>query len=448
MYRLVVNHSKQKNAKIEIMNFLKKLFNAFIFALNQAKKKLPFIKILFICDSNNWINVNYNAIIRSSLCTYRVVERIKFIRTQNCHQIEIKGDFKKQRHKGINLYCVSEYNICVKLEVFPSDISFSKEEHRKVITEWFSISAGCIDFYEKLIAKNKPQKILISQGHNFDAAVIRALSCIHGFDIVAVENTFNKNKIVWDDVSGITVNKNLAKNYFWKYRDIVEESTATSYVSNYLKNIKNIKSTEHQTPVVPVSASTKKTVLFIGQVYTDSSVLFGLNDFECPEDIVECLADYCIENNYHLIVKLHPKEAIGIDTSGKPYNDLTYKKIGQKLGLLEKTITNNFVLDKGAYDTYALIEIADVCVTINSQAGLEALIKGKDLIVCGQSSYSGLGFTFEALNKNDLIYSLSQVLLQGLSVLNHVEVNKFFYIISKKYFMDRNENSIKQLLIQ
>jgi capsule polysaccharide export protein KpsC/LpsZ len=276
--------------------------------------------------------------------------------------------------------------------------------------------------------------------------VIRTLSCVHGFGVVAVENTFNNNKIVWDDVSGITVNKNLAKNYFWKYRDVIEASMADQYVRDYLLNVKKMKSTEHQTPSRPADTSAKKTVLFLGQVYSDSSLLFGINDFSCPIDIVEKLVDYCLENGFHLVIKLHPKEAVGDDILGQPYNNLTYRKLEHRPRLLERIVENGFILDKGSYDTYALIEISDVCVTVNSQAGLEALIKGKDLIVCGQSFYSGLGFTFEALNRDGLVCSLDQVLVRGVSALNNTEINKFFYTTSEKYFLDKTEKSIKQLL--
>ena len=429
------------------MNALKKLLTSAIsLARIVIKWRLSSPRVLIISDRNNWIGINYDAIIKNLLCSGFVVERITCLDEKSCKPLEINKDFRNTRYKDINLYRVSEYNICVALEEFPSHISFDKEEHRKAISEWFSKSSKCIDFYEKLVLEKKPLKLLISQGHNFDSAVIRALACVHGFDVVAVENTFNNNKIVWDDVSGITVNKNLAKNYFWKYKEIVEASESNRYVSEYLLKIKQMKSAEHQTPAEIFAAPVKKTVLFIGQVYTDSSTLFGINNFACPLDILECLVDYCTENGYHLVIKLHPKESIGNDINGRPYNNLTYRKICQRPGLLELISANGFVLDQNVYDTYSLIEAADVCVTVNSQAGLEALIMGKDLVLCGQSFYSGLGFTFEALNVEGLVCFLDQVLMQGISVVDPCEINKFFYITCEKYFMERSEESIEHLL--
>ena len=429
------------------MDALKKVTFAISIVLNAVKRKLPFTRVVLISDPNNWIEVDYFSVLRSFFFSRVVAEKVKFSIKESYVPIDIDKNFRTKKYKGISLYCVSVYNICVALEVFPSKISFGTAKHRETISEWFSKSTECIDFFEKQILAKKPRKVLISQGYNFDSAVVRALSCAYDFDVVAVENTFNKNKIVWDDVSGITVNKNLAKNYFWKFIDTVEESVAASYVSEYLTGIKQVKSTEHQTPLTLPPTSDKQTILFVGQVYSDSSVLFGINDFACPEDIIESLVDYCVGNDYRLILKLHPKEVSGNNILCQPYNDLTYRKLAQRSGLLEKIMDNDFILDKGTYDTYALIDVADVCVTINSQAGLEALIKGKDLVVCGQSFYSGLGFTFDALNRDGLICSLNQVLVHDVSVLNNTEVNKFFYITSEKYFMERTEKSIRQLLV-
>ncbi len=84
-------------------------------------------------------------------------------------------------------------------------------------------------------------------------------------------------------------------------------------------------------------------------------------------------------------------------------------------------------------------------MTVNSQAGLEALIKGKDVIVCGQGYYTGLGFTFEALNRMCLSSFLDMVVKQRVSVLDQDEINKFFYIISEKYFMTRDECCVETL---
>ena len=48
------------------------------------------------------------------------------------------------------------------------------------------------------------------------------------------------------------------------------------------------------------------------------------------------------------------------------------------------------------YDMYDLMAGCSAAVTINSQSGLEAAIRGKPVVVCGEAFYGGLGFTCEA----------------------------------------------------
>lgn len=415
---------------------------------NRLKNIAPLGKVIIIADRDNWIAIGYDAIIKKYRFARHVVVRLPFFPPIKPDIVTVDADFRNAEHKGINLYRVAKYNICVSLEVFPSQISFENEVHRTVIRKWYAESIRCIDFFEKIFLQWRPDIMLISQGHTYDAVIVRALSCIHHFNIVAVENTFNKNKIIWDDISGITVNKNLARNYYWKYRDFLSDAAADLYVREYLANIKQLKTQEHQTPSEIVLKSDKKTVLFIGQVYTDSSVLFGINDFSCPVAIIEKLVDYCLLNNYHLIIKLHPKEEMGNNIYNLPYNSLTYRKISEQEGLLGKISSGGFVLDKDRFDTYSLIDSADVCVTVNSQAGLEALIKGKEVIVCGQGYYTGLGFTFEALNNECLICFLDLVLRRGVSAYKKADIEKFFYIVSEKYFIQRTEDSLEKLLMK
>ena len=58
------------------------------------------------------------------------------------------------------------------------------------------------------------EKVIVLQGYLLESTAARILAHRRGIRVISFENTFNKTKLVWDDVSGVTVNKNLAKNYF------------------------------------------------------------------------------------------------------------------------------------------------------------------------------------------------------------------------------------------
>lgn len=418
-------------------------------SISLTKCKLPFFKRIILADNNNWIGLDYQKI--AHLCFWHGYQCV-FVNPANRNMdygFKLDENYQKLIYRNVNLYSASIYNICADLQIFPDELDIQEPKHREVIKKWYNLSAEYVDYMDDLIIKWKPAKIVVSQGHVYDSAAVRYLGASRNIEVIAFENTFNKNKIVWDNISGITVNKNLAKNFYWKYNELIDVCEAKRYADEYIADIKVMKSEQHDTPSQKMDQtfSESKTILFLGQVYTDASLLFGLTCAKNPIEIIEVLTDYSIENNCRLIIKLHPKEHTGKDILDKPFNDLTFQKISNTKGLPGKIQKGDITIDyENKYDTYSLIDQADICVTINSQAGLEALVKGKNVITCGQSSYSGLGFTFDAVNKEMLVDFLNLVLREGMSLLNIDEINKLFYILNKKYFINRNEHSLVNIL--
>lgn len=430
-----------------------KIFKTVLFRL--TKIPIPFLKKILVVDLRKWHGLNYQII--SALCLWKGYKVIFF---KYRKIVELKDDFTKDNvtkdtYKSIILhdipiYEVAIYSICVDLKIFPSELDLDNPEHIQTTIKWYKRSAEIIENMVYYFNRYPIVRVVILQGHLPEATASRITAHRRGIEVISFENTFNKTKLVWDDVSGITVNKNLAKNYFWKWENTINHQLAWQSVDAYLKNIKNNKTEEHESPLESLSIpKKKKSILFFGQVYTDSSVLFGINDFNNPVTIIHELAKYSEANDFELIIKLHPKEVEGIDILKRKYDLLTYQKI-MSLQALSEIIrsTNIFIDSKNQYDTYNFIDRADICVTINSQAGLEALIKGKDVISCGNASYGGLGFTFDAQNRDMLIFFLDLKLKQGVSFIDDNRINKFFYIFNELYCINKNEEDFVTKIIE
>ena len=110
-----------------------------------------------------------------------------------------------------------------------------------------------------------------------------------------------------------------------------------------------------------------------------------------------------------------------------------------------KENSNIYYDHTNGYDTYSIIKNADVCVTINSQAGLESLLLGKIVITCGNAFYNCLNSVYQALNKHHLGFLLSQILKETDSGVDMDQVYKFFYIFCEKYCLPKNESSYLRL---
>lgn len=407
---------------------------------------IPFYKKILVSPDFNWFQFNHLYI---SLLAFLKRHQLIFLKNPphvNHQSIPFIGKLSVQStYKGVNLFAVTRYNICVDLRVYEKHIDFSDEVHCQVIAKWYSEAIAYIDYILPFFEKKSIYRVIILQGYLYTQAILRWFCIQHDIQVIAFENTFYKNKMIWDFVSGISVNKNLSANFFWKYDSLIGMEKAKRYAENFINNIKDNKQTEHQSPKVAVlpKLPKEKTIFFVGQVYTDASTLFGIYDFDSPLPIIETLVNYSVKHNINLIIKLHPKEISGKDICKKPYNSLTHHIISGKRNLF-KQISNspNILYDyDNKYDTYAMIKASDLCVTINSQTGLEASLMNKCVITCGTAFYDCINSVFIAKNTKILTSIIDNLLTKSPTLVDMEQIYRFFYIFCEKYCIEKNEKS-------
>lgn len=343
------------------------------------------------------------------------------------------------------------YTVCNELELMPSEVDLSNPGHAGIYKKWEKTARCCAGYAANKIATCNITKILVPQGYVLEAAVCRLLAARMNLPILAIENTLSNDRMLWENISGITVNENLSKNYYWKHKPLVSEHAAAEYSHHYLANIKSKKTSEHTTPeeCSVKTVAGKKVILFLGQVYIDSSVMFGINRFANQESVIDQLCDYCSKHGHTLIVKLHPKEMAGHSIVNVPLNKMTWRKICALQNFTANYQNNpDVIIDHdNLYDTYKLIDLANVCVTINSMSGLEACISGKEVILCGSSCYGGLGFTSEAYDNQDLIYHLNKIMLNtDRNIDKRGNAMAFFYTYMKMYCVQKSETELVKLI--
>ena len=143
--------------------------------------------------------------------------------------------------------------------------------------------------------------------------------------------------------------------------------------------------------------------------------------------MIRTVAEFAEREGPTLVVKLHPKEATGESPPGFPYRRLSERQMKADPALAALMTRGAFVLDAdNVLDTDQLSAGADACVAVNSQAGLEALVRGTEVVLCGNAFYGGLGFTHEAEDPGSLEVALTRA-LDGNSRRNvGAEAKRFF----------------------
>ena len=413
-----------------------------------TRVRFPGLKRVYCADPKiGFLNLNMRSL--QVMALTRGIQLIWFDtaeRKKRQEQLEIKDASTADRPAQLRLM---EYSVAVDAECQLAEVERVIKAGKGNCQQYTQRASVAAELIKKDVARIKPNLVLLAQGFGVDAVAARMCAVKSGLPLLAFENTALKNKVVWEPISGVTVNRNIARSLFLRYMDVVSEEEVQNFCETVVATTKQNKQDEHTSPDRQwVKATDRPVVLYLGQVYTDSSLLYGCYEGLFPEDVVRSLATWCKANDAELVLKLHPKEATGADpVTNRPYDKLTMRKLVQEFegqDTLEQPWTS--VDSENQWDTYSLIESANVVVTINSQAGLEAAIRGKNVITSGRCFYAGLDFTTDVVSTDAFASAIEDALECGYSEAKHHLAQKFFYIFFEKYCVTKTTTEIVKLI--
>ena len=203
------------------------------------------------------------------------------------------------------------------------------------------------------------------------------------------------------------------------------------------------KSDQHKSNGGGIPQNLKDYVLYLGQVFTDASLIFNQCDYS--KDCVK-LINEIITNTKSLgkqvVIKLHPKEHHGFDpVNFRPYDNLTYRKL--LYAGISQSIDNGIYIDfEDKWSTFELMKHSSLAITINSQSGFEAMLLGKEVISCGNSYYGNLKSCNTPKDKKSLFTTMKRTLIEGIKNNDQSECWHFFDYIRDNYFMKKHPTNI------
>lgn len=394
-------------------------------------------KVIFNSSKIGWVHINVPKFVE--LLSYNGLDCLQL------YEEEYEVDFPlievldiNEEFVGINLYEVSLYNICNELKIFKNELNF--EKHYEIIKKWYSLAKSIILKLTPIFKNNEFSLSIIFHGHLLLDACLLALSKLNNVPFLSLEATANKDRVVWDNVTGKVITYNLSSYFFSEFQNLRDTNQILEYCNFFKNNVLANKRNEHISVLEEKSIPIKEPfILFLAQVYNDASQLFALeDDFSNPVDVIESLVNIGRIYKFPIIVKLHPKEFVGKDPVMKePYDFITYKRI-------KKLESKNVLIDfDNSYNTYDLIYKSKFVVTVNSQAGLEACLYDKPVLSYRNGFYSNLGFTYDYKLKNDLSNIIQKIIKSKKPKNRNLSLAKlFFYVFFEKYCLVRTESSL------
>ncbi len=129
----------------------------------------------------------------------------------------------------------------------------------------------------------------------------------------------------------------------------------------------------------------KRIALFLGQVPYDTVITEDEMVSSVEEAVLEAIQVFERHDDWHLVIRLHP---------GARQTASHHDRLSETLS--KHPSVEKFTVVKGyEVSTYDLMRIAEMGVTISSQAGMELLGQHKPVVVLGEAFYRGNGVTID-----------------------------------------------------
>lgn len=339
------------------------------------------MKILF-CDWLQWTFPKTNHSLRKHLekmgveCKY-----VKPCDIGHCNRA-LLGKIPKRlslaEYKGFNLDNLIRTELTMESEWYLEKIP--------IMIKYRKWARYLIDWAYETFHKEAPNYIVIEGGLTYLSRPILEVAREMGIGVIAIENSFIKNKIFIEFNTGYIVNRHSFARTSQDWLDArvltpYREKQADKIIKETFRNLK-FKSVGH----FDISRLKYEKTIFVPlQVYADQVTVYDspFNNETFILKIFELANTYFKDWNF--ILKCHPKEE---RNKPKATGDWLEKiKIPKNVIVLRDT--------KEITNTQELMLLSDIVMVNTSQAGLEACLLEKPVVVFGDAFYSRKGFTID-----------------------------------------------------
>lgn len=304
--------------------------------------------------------------------------------------------------------------------------------------------------YLFLCNKFMVDRILLFHGYLPEDFVLRRIAKLKSIPSLCIERTMRNDRLVWDCTNHTTIGSRQFDLFSKGFKASIDPNLINEFALNYTININKYKLGDHQSPVNNFKLERGKIkVLFLGQVYTDASIIKGTKYQIDPIDLICKISEWCTLRDYISVIKFHPKEYNGANPiNAENYDSISSRKFNERKKNFSISKRNLVVDEDNSFNTYELIKESDIIITINSQSGIEASLLKKNVFSIEDAFYANNGFGHVYKNFEDLCLKLDKLIDDKLKINSDHErkVSEFFYLYYHEFCI-KNEpiNILKKL---
>ena len=296
----------------------------------------------------------------------------------------------------------------------------------------------------------KVDRILLFHGYLPEDFVLRRIAKINSIPALCIERTMRKDRLVWDCTNHTTIGSRQFNLFSKKFKVNIDSNLINEFALNYINNINKYKLGDHQSPVSNTKLEAGKLkILFLGQVFTDASIIKGTKYQIDPIDLICKISEWCTSRDFISIVKFHPKEYNGSNPiNADKYDSISSIKFKERKNNYSICCKNLVIDEDNSFNTYDLIKQSDIVITINSQSGVEAALLNKNIFSVEDAFYANNGFGYVYKNFEDLSFKLDRLVNDNIKIKPQHEKNvrEFFYLYYHEFCIKNKPISILKKL--
>ncbi|MEZ4713603.1 MAG: hypothetical protein R3A44_40825 [Caldilineaceae bacterium] len=279
----------------------------------------------------------------------------------------------------------------------------------------------------KLLSENKPDIIYMLNGLFFEERILMYLAKQQGIEVVTHENGFQRDtkvfahnaiapyydtSVVWPHYrqQPLTAAENQQLSNYLEQRQHGQRDVARYYpdlISDEQKVIETLD-LDRQRPIVAAFTN----------ILWDSAVLDRNHTFADLAEWLTVTINYAQTHPTHqFVVRIHPAE-IRLTLME------TRQKIGEFIAAKFPALPPNVrvVPPESSLSSYTLMRLCHAGLVYTSTVGLELILQGKPVIICGATHYADRGFAYHPNNAAEYIALLDQIPFLAAPTAHEIEL--------------------------
>jgi hypothetical protein len=323
----------------------------------------------------------------------------------------------------------------------------NEKNYQQIYIQYAEAALKTKKIIENFIKIEKPIKIIAHHGIYVPQGVVNEIAKKYSIPIINYTLGYRKSTYIFNHDN--THHKQMINESIKNWEKISLTEKREKMIMNYIKSRKfgsndwihyQEKSIFDQFQSQQKYLKQKENILLLTNVVWDAQLHFNQNIYENMIDWLIATINFFIKNNnYNLIIRVHPAEKLGTVKSREPIKQIItdkYPKLPENIKIIDSNEKIN---------TYDLLKYIKLAIVYGTKMGIEIPCYGINTIVCGESWAKNKNFTIDPKDKEEyinILNNIKQIPLMSKERINNAKKYAYHLFFRRMIKVNSLENKI------